>query len=400
MRNAKSWMKKMGLVMGITVGAIGMAVSAQAADGVLKIGTIQDLTGPGSVLGIASKNGHEIAIKEINEAGGLQVGDKTYELELVAYDCKSDPNEGISALQKLVQVDDAAIVLGPSLSNVGLASVDTATELQIPYLGQFGDPRVMLGENLDSLNDYMFLMQPSAAQSGIYSISYLCEVLGCKKVGFLIAQDHAYCSTQANAALKYCEDKGIEVVIEYNNQADLDMKTQLTALQSAGCDGLFNANPTQPATVSTTQKYQLGFDVPQTGSLDFSAPFATLVQDPKAASNIYFMSNTDYADPKFVELNEKCQAQFGEDATIKTALGYDQVLIAAAAIQAAGSIDRVAIHDALENISGVETVITDNFQMNPETHMPKDLAVCIMEIEDAEYSMKEWWSTDTAPYER
>lgn len=372
----------------------------EAKTGVFKIGAIHDLTGAGSVLGIASKNGHEIAVKEINDAGGVKIGDTTYTIELIAYDCKSDPNEGISAYQKLAQVDKASIIMGPSLSNVGLASADTAEELKVPYLGQFGDPRVMLGEDYNTLKNYMFLMQPSASQSGVYSVSYVVEKLGAKKVGFLIAQDHAYCSTQANAALKYCEANGIETVVEYNNQADLDMKTQLTALQAAGVDALFNANPTQPLTVSTNQKYQLGFNVPQTGSLDHSSPFASLCADTQTASNIYFMSNTDYGDEEFVELNEKCKAQFNEEATIKTALGYDQILIAVAAAQKAGSTDPQAIHDALENISGVDTVITDNFCMNPETHMPLGLEVCIMKIDNAEYSMVEWWSTDTAPYEK
>ncbi len=363
--------------------------------GVLKIGAIHDLTGSGSVLGIASVNGSELAVKDINEAGGVVIGDTTYTLELVSYDCKSDPNEGISSLQRLVQVDDVSIVLGPSLSNVALACVETTNELEVAFMGQFGDPRCMLGENLDTLNPYMFLMQPSAAQSGIQAISYLVEKMGCEKVGFLIAQDHAYCVSQANAAIEYCEETGVEIVgIEYNNQADLDMKTQLTNLQNAGADCIFNANPTQPLTVSTNQKNQLGFDVPQTGSLDFSSPFASLCADEASASNIYFVSNCSYDTPDFQELNEKCMAEFNQEATIKTALGYDQVLIAVAAAQAAGSTDRNAIRDALETVSGVDTVITDDFNMDPETHMPLGLDVFIYQIENGEYIGLESWSPD------
>ena len=371
------------------------AESGSGKTGVLKIGAIHDLTGNGSVLGIASVNGSELAVKDINEAGGVVIGDTTYTLELIPYDCKSDPNEGISSLQRLVQVDDVSLVLGPSLSNVGLASVDTTNELKVAYLGQFGDPRCMQGENLDSLNPYMFLMQPSAAQSGLFSISYLVEKLGCKKVGFLIAQDHAYCATQANAALQYCEDNNIEVVaVEYNNQADLDMKTQLTNIQNAGADCLFNANPTQPLTVSTNQKSQLGFNVPQTGSLDYSSPFASLCADAASASNIYFMSNCSYETEEFKELDAKCQEAFGQEATIKTALGYDQVLIAVAAAQAAGSTDREAIRDALETISGVDTIITDSFNMDPETHMPLGVEIFMMGIENGEYKGLETWCPD------
>ena len=363
--------------------------------GVLKIGAIHDLTGSGSVLGIAGVNGHKLAVNDINAAGGVVIGDTTYTLELIAYDCKSDPNEAISAMNRLVTVDDVAIIEGPSLSNIGLACVDTTNELQVPFLGQFGDPRCMTGENYDSLNPYMFLMQPSATQSGIQSLSYLVEKLGCKKIGFLIAQDHAYCVAQTLKAFDYLDQMGVDYVVEYNNQADIDMKTQLTNLMNAGCDGLFNANPTQPLTVSTNQKHQLGWEVPQTGSLDFSSPFASLCADNASASHIYFMSNTAYDTENFIELDKKCRETFDQEATIKTALGYDQILITVAAAQAAGSIDRNAIRDALENISGVKTVITDNFCMNPEDHMPIGLEVCIMEIENGEYSVAEpVWSPD------
>lgn len=363
--------------------------------GVIKIGAIHDLSGSGSVLGNASVQGHKLAVEDINNAGGVTIGDTTYTLELIAYDCKSDPNEGISALKRLAEVDNVVLVLGPSLSNVGLATAPYTDEYGISFLGQFGDPRCMLGENLDSLNRYMFLMQPSAHQSAIIAGAYMVEKLGYNKVGMLIAQDHSYCSSQANAFMAYCKDKGIEIVAEeYNKQSDMDMKTQLTNIKNKGAEFIFNANPTQPLVVSTSQKYQLGIDIPQTGSLDFSAPFASLVSDPAMASNIYFVSNVDYNDPEYVLLSEKCKKAFGEEATVKTALGYDQVLIAVEAIKQAGSLDREAVRDALENIKGVDTVITNDFTMDPNTHMPLGLEMCVYRIENGEYQMVEWYVPD------
>ena len=109
--------------------------------GVIKIGAIHDLSGSGSVLGNASVQGHKLAVEDINNAGGVTIGDTTYSLELIAYDCKSDPNEGISALKRLAEVDNVVLVLGPSLSNVGLATAPYTDEYGISFLGQFGDPR-------------------------------------------------------------------------------------------------------------------------------------------------------------------------------------------------------------------------------------------------------------------
>lgn len=370
-------------------------VSTSEKTGVIKIGVIQDLSGNGSVLGNASLQGHELAVEDINEAGGIKLGDTTYTLDLIPYDCKSDPNEGISALKRLAEVDNVALVLGPALSNIGLATASYTTEYGISFIGQFGDPRCMLGENLDTLNPYMFLMQPSSHQSAIISGAYMVDKLGLSKVGMLIAQDHSYCFSQAEAFIKYCEEVGIEVVAEeYNKQADMDMKTQLTNLKNSGAEFIFNANPTQPLVVSTSQKYQLGIDMPVTGSLDFSAPFASLVSDPAMASDIFFVSNADYEDPEYLELSEKCMAVYGEEATVKTALGYDQVLLAAESIKQAGSIDREAIRDAMENLKDVDTIISDTFTMDPETHIPLGLEMCIYEIDNGEYKMIEWFVPD------
>lgn len=369
--------------------------SSDKKTGVIKIGTIQDLSGNGSVLGNASLQGHELAIKDINDAGGFVVGDTTYTLQLIPYDCKSDPNEGISALKRLAEVDNAALVLGPALSNIGLATASYTEEYKISFLGQFGDPRCMLGENLDSLNPYMFLMQPSSHQSAIITGAYMMDKLGYSKPGMLIAQDHSYCYSQAEAFMNYCKEMDIEIIAEeYNKQADMDMKTQLTNLKNSGADFIFNANPTQPLVVSTSQKYQLDIDLPVTGSLDFSAPFASLVSDPAMASNIFFVSNADYGDSEYLELSDKCVAAYGEEATVKTALGYDQVLLAVEAIKQAGRIDRDAIRDALENLKDVDTIITDSFTMDPETHMPLGLEMCIYEIDNGEYKMKEWFVPD------
>lgn len=65
--------------------------SSSEKTGVIKIGSIHDLSGNGSVLGNASVQGHKLAIEDINNAGGVKIGDTTYTLELVSYDCKSDP---------------------------------------------------------------------------------------------------------------------------------------------------------------------------------------------------------------------------------------------------------------------------------------------------------------------
>ena len=377
-------MKKIAFLILVTV-IVCSGLGAQTT-GTIKIGVIQDLSGPGSVLGTAGLYGAELAVADINAKGGIN-GRK---LQIVAFDCKSDPNEAINAFKRLSDVEKVVAVLGPPLSNVGLAVAPVSTEKKLVFLGMFGDPRCMLGEKMDTLNRYMFLMQPSTEQTAITTGAYLVERLGLKKIAMLVAQDHAYVLSMANFFKTWAKANGVEIVAdEVNKQADIDMKAQLAKIKQSGAQALFNSNPTQPLVASTSQAYQLGLNIPMTGSLDFAAPFAKLVSDPRMANDIYFVNNVDEDDPKLQGIRAAYKAKYKAEPTNKSYLGYDEVLILAEAIKKAGNTNRDAIRDALENKINDLTINTGVFSMNPKTHMPIGLTMVIYKIENGVYKAQE-----------
>ncbi|MFA5851090.1 MAG: ABC transporter substrate-binding protein [Spirochaetales bacterium] len=370
-------MKKIIVVLLVLL-LFGAGLSAQN----IKIGVIQDLSGPGTVLGTAGLHGAEIAVADINAKGGIN----GRMLQLVPYDCKSDPNEAINAFRRLADVEKVVAVIGPPLSNIGLAVAPVSTEKKLAFLGMFGDPRCMLGQNLDKLNPYMFLMQPSTEQTAITTGAYMVEKLGYKKIGMLVAQDHAYVLSMANYFKEYAKKNGIEIVAdEVNKQADIDMKAQLLKIKKAGAEAIFNSNPTQPLVASTSQAYQLGINLPATGSLDYAAPFASLLSDPRMANNIYFVNNVDEEDPALQGIRAAYKAKFKAEPTNKSYLGYDEILILVEAIKQAGSTDRDAIRNALENKINDLPINTGVFTMDPKTHMPIGLTMVIYKIENGKY---------------
>ncbi|MFW7341010.1 ABC transporter substrate-binding protein [Pollutimonas sp. H1-120] len=102
--------------------AFGLSLMAGAsAQEVLKIGVVSALDGPGSEWGRGVDGGTKIAAKEINEAGGLKVGDKTYKLEVISYDDSYKAAQGVSAATRLIEQDRVKFVLGPLGSASGLA---------------------------------------------------------------------------------------------------------------------------------------------------------------------------------------------------------------------------------------------------------------------------------------
>lgn len=373
-------MKKAGFVA-VVLSLLCVGLWAQAG-GTIKVGVIQDLSGPGSVLGTAGLHGAELAVADINAKGGVE----GKMIQLVPYDCKSDPNEAINAFRRLADVEKVVAVIGPPLSNIGLAVAPVSTEKKLAFLGMFGDPRCMLGEKMNALNPYMFLMQPSTEQTAITTGAYMVEKFGYKKIGMLVAQDHAYCLSMANFFRDYAKANGIEIVSdEVNKQADIDMKAQLLKIKRSGAQAIFNSNPTQPLVASTSQAFQLAINLPTTGSLDYAAPFATLLPDPKMANNIYFVNNVDEEDPALQGIRAAYKAKYKAEPTNKSYLGYDEVLILVEAIKQAGGTDREAIRNALENKIDDLPICTGVFSMNPKTHMPIGLTMVVYKIENGKY---------------
>lgn len=105
------------------VSALGMALAAPAGAQVetLRIGVVSALSGPGSEWGLAQDGAAKIPALEINEAGGLKVGDKTYKLEVISYDDQYKAAQSVSAVTRLIEQDKVRFVVGPMGSAAALA---------------------------------------------------------------------------------------------------------------------------------------------------------------------------------------------------------------------------------------------------------------------------------------
>src|SRR5690606_42158004 len=94
------------LVKNAAAVVLGLTLAAGAsAEVVLKIGVDSALDGPGSEWGRGVDGGTKIAAKEINDAGGLKVGDKTYKLHVISYDDAYRAAQRVAARTCLVEPD-------------------------------------------------------------------------------------------------------------------------------------------------------------------------------------------------------------------------------------------------------------------------------------------------------
>jgi branched-chain amino acid transport system substrate-binding protein len=374
------------LVVALGLLTFAQCLAAPAAKGDIIVGLIQDLSGPGSVFGNSCKKGSELAIAKINAAGGLN-GRK---IKLISYDIKGDIQESINAFTRLADVDKAVAVVGPPLSNVGLATISITNEKKVSFLGAFGDPACMINKD-GSLNKYMFLAQPSAPYLGELAADYALKKLGYKNFAFFTRQDHSYNMAAYKAFVDYVKAKGGKVLTsQFCNANDTDFKTQLTKINESKPDVLVSIVTTREDVIMVQQANQLGIKLPIIGNSDFSLPFASLLNDRKIANQIYFPNNLDYEQESIQAVRKEYKAMFNTEPDIKSYIGYDEITILAEAIKQAGyRTTRAAIRDSLENKIKNLPVTQGMFTMDPKTHMPLGLTMVIYKIEDGQYKFVE-----------
>ena len=375
----RTGMRKGLFVSAVCAAALVFSLPAWSAPKEIVIGNLQDISGPTSVWGNAVTRGAEIAIEKINAAGGVDGA----MLKLITLDTKANVQEAIKAYNSLVS-SQAVAVVGPPVSNIGLALAPIANKAGVPLVGSFIDPRVTVGED-GKPQTAMFLMQPSSIQYSEIMAGYTVEKLGLKKVGVLYDQSNAFAVSLLKPYVEYVKKAGGQIVSEQiYTKGDKDYKTQLAKIKEAGADCLYFPNYIQDAVLAMKQRKQIGLNIPVIGGLDFAPPFASLVNDPEAADDIYLANNFSEKEPQLAEVWKIYKAKYNEDPVNKVFLGYDKILLIREGMKLGGgtaSAQIIAGLNKVANLQGTTGVLT----ISPETHQPTGLSMVMYKIEKGKY---------------
>ena len=374
-KTGRKWLySALALTLAVMMAAPGIAGAKE-----IVIGNMQDISGPTSVWGNAVTRGAEIAVEKINAAGGID-GNM---LKLVTMDTKANVQEAIKGYNSLVS-SGAVAVVGPPVSNIGLALGPIADKAGVPIVGSFIDPRVTVGED-GKAHPSMFLMQPSSVQYSEIMASYTVEKLGLKKVGILYDQSNAFAVSLLKPYVEYVKAAGGEIVSEQvYAKGDKDFKTQLNKIKESGAQCLYFPNYIQDAVLAMKQRRQIGLDIPVIGGLDFAPPFASLVGDDEAADDIYLANNFSEKEPQLQEVWGVYKKKYNEDPVNKVFLGYDKVILIQEAMKLGGGTTSdkiIAGLSQVKNLQGTTGVLT----ISPETHQPTGLSMVMYKIEKGKY---------------
>ena len=303
------------------------------------IGTLTSLTGPFTPWGVQARDGMQLAVDEINAAGG--VGGRPLQLEVV--DDESNPEAGTSGLERLVE-GGAVAVGGIISSDVGLATARVAEELETPlFLVKAGSEQILTRDSRYTFRTCI----PSAPMVAAPIAQYVQEQ-GLTKVGAIVA-DYAW-GQAIRAAMEaaFAELPGVELQIEVAPVPEQDFTTYLRNLEAFGPELLVATGHPPGSGAITVQSADLGLDIPVTGAY---SPLAAVVSGAAdAAIGRYSdFDCADYAGDEYQELAVRYLAMsdntFMEDDAVA---GYGIVQMVAQAVEAVGD-DPAAVAEYLHS---------------------------------------------------
>src|SRR4029077_7497714 len=205
-----SMTRRQALASGAAVLATTIAKPAVAAKDPIPVGYLPALTGPSSSTGIGINRGIQLAVQEINAAGGVD----GRQLELITRDTQSDPTKAVNAAAELTRGVKVSVVFGPVNSGESLAVV--------PLLARTKTPQVhpCWVDTLTDVQKYpmCFRNAPTNQQIGDAANRYVVDVLKRRKVA-VISDTTGYGTASVNAYAPMLKAKGADVVYQGNVDA-------------------------------------------------------------------------------------------------------------------------------------------------------------------------------------
>ena len=318
-----------------------VAKPAIAAKDPILIGYLPALTGPSSSTGIGINRGVQLAVQEINAAGGID----GRQIELIVRDTQSEPTKAVNGAAELIHAHKVNVVLGPVNSGESLAVVPLLARANTPHLHPCW---------VDTLTDpkkypMCFRNAPTNQQIGGAANRYVFEVLKRKKVA-VISDTTGYGTASVNAYVPMLKGMGADVVYQGNvDAANPDLKPELLRMQSAGAEAImpWSVNAGFLSRIINTRG-QMGWVVPIVGQTTLgSGQTQALLEKPDYWAKVYpnnFRPVCYGADGKlsdrtsaFVDRLKSAKIDMGDTLLWWIALGYDSPRLIAEAMKNVGT---------------------------------------------------------------
>ncbi len=321
-------MKKVLSLVALLVLTVSLAGCGSSSN-TLKLGTIGPLTGDYSLYGVSVRDGAQLAVDELNAAGGVLDMD----VELFSYDSKGDTVEGVNAYNRLRDVDEVNALIGATFSGVTSAIKELAVEDGMPV---FTPTATKADITLGASN--VFRACYSDDFQGQMAAKFADESLEASTAAVIYNRDDAYSEGLAQAFITEWEKRGTVIVTETFGNGDDDYSVILDSVKASNADVVFLPGYVTEVGAILTQADTKGLEMPFIGGDGWDSleeKYATVAEGNYFGNHYAKTDDSELVQDFVSSYTEK----YGSAPNALAALAYDAVYAAAEAYEAAGSVE-------------------------------------------------------------
>jgi len=354
--------RKLRVLIGllVAIAAVGFVLASPAVAKVegdtIVFGAAVSFTGKYSTNGKHTKNGYDLAVKRLNEMGGVKVGNKTYKVKIKYYDDESTPARAGQLADRLIKQDGIKFILGPYGSGPTKGMAPITEKHKISMIEGNGASRALFNKGYR----YLFAVLTTSEQYLAESINVLAEEFKKEgrdpktaKVAIAVENDPFSMDIRAGV-IDDAKRWGMKVVIDDKLPKELtDMTATLTKVKALMPDALIVSGHSKGAALAVRQTAQMKVDVPMLAithceAADIVGKFGgdanyTLCATQWAPTMTYkddwFGFAGDYA--------KRFEKEYGYVPPYQAAESTASVLVYVDALQRAGTFDTEKVRDAI-----------------------------------------------------
>lgn len=354
------------------------AAPAQVSTEPIYIGVSGPITGDRAQYGAQWKKGFDLALQEINGAGGI----KGRKLEYIFEDSQSDPKQSVVVAQKFVADPRIVVELGDFSSTASMAASQI---YQRGGLVQFGFTNSH-PDFTKAGGDYTWSTSVTQAQASPALADFAVTTLGLKKLAVFQLNNDWGKSTIDLFAKRVKELGGEIVALQSYLDTEKDFRSAITTVRDAKPDGIMLISYQADGALIAQQLREAGLNQPLVGSAAIQSPDYVKLGG-KAVEGTYILGEFNIQDPRpevqaFVQ---KFRANYKEDPDLFATLAYDTIYLVKAAIELGGPT-RQGIHDALPKLKDVPSIVYKKVTFNPETRRAQDPAFNVLVVKDGQFA--------------
>lgn len=341
------------MALAASAAAIGLAGGGAFAQETIKLGASAPKTGPlaGGAAMTHWPNVH-MWIAEVNERGGLQVGDQQMKIELVEYDDQTSADTAIQNIQRMATQDRVDFIVTPYSTGINVATA--------PMIAQHGFPHITTSAATDGISQFVerwpnsFWMLGTATQLATGAVQTLTKLRDKGDIGNRVALVHvadAFGLELVGAAKPALDAAGFEIVYETSYPfGTQDLAPVISGAKAAEPDA-FVAFSYPGDTFALTEQAQiqdLQVGAFYTGVGTAFPPY--LGRFGAAAEGVLGIGGIDVESPSIADYIERHKAAAGAGPDFwASATTYAGLQVLGQAIEAAGTKDRAAVVEAIKN---------------------------------------------------